>query len=109
MRSIKMDFVRGGGDTSVLTKGMTYHVVIASTQHRQFSSPLDQESFLDALAALRYDQAFTEDQQTTESDACREVNGAGVGLWRGQQQREPCHREVDQRKRKYLEGVIPTA
>lgn len=63
MRSIKMDFVRGGGDTSVLTKGMTYHVVIASTQHRQFSSPLDQESFLDALAALRYDQAFTEDQR----------------------------------------------
>lgn len=63
MRSIKMDFVRGGDDTSVLTSGTLYHVVIASSRHRQFFMPLDQEHFLDALAALRYHQAFTATEQ----------------------------------------------
>jgi hypothetical protein len=63
MRSIKMDFVRGGGDTAVLTTGTLYHVVIESSRHRQFLMPLDQEKFFDALAALRYHTAFTEAEQ----------------------------------------------
>ena len=73
MRSIKMDFVRAGGDTSVLTAGTQYHVVIASSKHRQFLMPLDEEHFLDALATLRYHAAFTDTEQRQGLDSLAEA------------------------------------
>ena len=60
MRSIKMDFVRDGGDTAVLEKGRTYHVVIESSQHRQFKMPLNHDESFDRLAELRYHDAIGE-------------------------------------------------
>jgi CHAT domain-containing protein len=65
MKSIKMDFVRDGGDMDVLKRGERYHVVVESSRHRQFEMPLDHETFLDRLAELRYHPLVS--QQTRET------------------------------------------
>ncbi len=63
MKSIKLDFVRSGGETGVLQQGQQYLVVIESLQHRQFSMPLSQAEFLRALAGLRYHPLLTKTQR----------------------------------------------
>jgi hypothetical protein len=63
MKSIKMDFVRDDDDAGVLQKGKTYHVVIESTQHRQFDMPFNQRDLLKSLTELRYDAAFDADKR----------------------------------------------
>jgi hypothetical protein len=71
MKSIKMDFVRDGDDNAIFEKGRTYHVVIESSQHRQFKMPLRQEEFLTFLAQLRYHEAISE---RTRKSALRKLS-----------------------------------
>ncbi len=55
-----MDFVRSGDDTGIIQKNRPYHVVIESSEHRQFEMPMSHEEFLDLLVCLRYYKQISE-------------------------------------------------
>lgn len=61
MKAIRMDFVRSGDDAGIIQKQVPYHVVIGSSEHRQFQMPLSHEEFLDLLVCLRYHSQISDD------------------------------------------------